>query len=85
MKVFFPDNKQQLATNQGPRTKDIRSRRLDAKRLKKSSEPKHSMVFGQLVMPVQRCAEAPAAAAVAGDMGSDYVGKSAYWKNLGSF
>ena len=28
------------------------------------SEPRHWMVFGQLVMPVQCCAEAPAAAAV---------------------
>ena len=27
-----------------------------------SSEPRHWMVFGQLVMPVQCCAEAPAAA-----------------------
>jgi len=27
-----------------------------------SSEPKHWMVFGQLAMPVQCCAEAPAAA-----------------------
>ena len=26
-----------------------------------SSEPRHWMVFGQLVMPVQCCAEAPAA------------------------
>ena len=29
-----------------------------------SSEPRHWMVFGQLVMPVQCCAGAPAAAAV---------------------
>ena len=58
MEAFFTDHQQQIATNQG----DLSSKDLMPRNIM-SSEPKHWMVFGQLVMAVQCFAEASPAAA----------------------